>query len=407
MALSFPDVIGEYIVAPERFATNGVQFAGYFDPDVAAPGQVSNLFLFLQNNLSVPVDIDIETSLPKAGGLFGGGGVALEVEETSFSLKLGRAEAGLLTLPVKVTEQAKSKSYKLSLQLKVNSQEGGERIRPEKYQSNLKSDLIDNPVGLNLVGALGATFTEKQVKKSDFTLTITNDDVEITDTPLKYSYQTIFGDKDAEIFNRASQEIELRRVKLHKEITPEALYTTIFGANTVKFADAGIALRIGEAIMLAKILTYTCQHFLDSPERYNGLLLPMWERAFEADYDTTDALDVISKVGYYHLLKLSVAVSFNLVSKAVKKQLWTLEERQGVTGFIADNIETGQPLDADFLYLPLLMAGIHISNQIVMEDEDVHHSLMLMKIAHEARTELFTDPDMAQAKQVFNTILKP
>ncbi|MDM8521025.1 hypothetical protein QUF64_13335 [Anaerolineales bacterium HSG6] len=395
------------MTAPKRYTTGGVQYAGYFEPATIKPGQVANLFVFLQNNVSVPNKVTINVELPKTGGLFGGGSPALEVEKTSFELTLQRGEAGLLTLPVIATQQAKSKAYNIGLQLKTKPQGAPfERIRPDKFRTTLNTDLIDNPVGLNLVGTLGATYTEKQVKKAEFSISIEGKESVTDETALEHNYQTVFSDKDAEFFNRASQEIELRRVKLDKEITPDGLYTALFSTSTVKFADAGIPLRVGEAIALAKILTYSCQYFLDNPENYSGLLLPMWQRAFEAGYDTTDALDVICKVGYYHLLKLSIAISFNLIAQATGKQVWSLDERQGVTGFIADNVETGQTLELDFLYLPLLIAGAYVSKEVVLPKEDVKHSLRLLQVASQNRKTLFSDSDMAKPRQIFTNIIK-
>jgi hypothetical protein len=223
---------------------------------------------------------------------------------------------------------------------------------------------------------------------------------------LKYKYQTIWVQDQLELFNRAIHELNLREVKLKKELTIEALYTTLYAESTTRFADAGLPLRIGEAITLVKILTYGCQYFLSSSERRNGLLVPIWERALEAEVDTTDVLQVIRTVGYYHLLKLSIAISFGVVAKAIGKQAWPLVERQAVTNHIADSIEAGQGLDEEFLYLPLLMAGTHIAHKLKMDGENTRHSLALMKKAYEARPNLFSDDDMIQANKIFSHILK-
>ena len=82
--------------------------------------------------------------------------------------------------------------------------------------------------------------------------------------------------------------------------------------------------------------------------------MPIWERALEAEVDTTDGLQVIRTAGYHHLLKLSIAISFGILAKAVGRHYWPLLERQAVTSYIADSIEDGQEIDEDFLYLPLL-----------------------------------------------------
>ncbi len=406
MAGSLPDIIGEYMVAPERLATDGLQYAGYFEPNRIAHGEVANLFVFLQNTVDVPLTINVEVELPRSGTFFGGGNAALEVAKSSFELNLARAEAGLLTLPVMATEHAKAKEYSLTLEIKTKVTGKNERLRPAEYRSSFDTSLIDNSVGLNLVGALGTTYIEKPVKKAEFLLNVVDEEKESEGTALQHSYQTLFSEKEAEISRRAIHEINLRRVQLDSAITVESLYANLFSENTVRFADVGLPLRIGEAIILTKAMTYSANYFLQNPNRYNGFFLPIWERSFEMEYSTTDVMDVVCKMGYYHLLKLSLAIGFGLVAQAAEKQYWPIEERQAVINFVADNVETGETLELDFLYLPLLMAGTFISNKLVLDGEDARHSLALMKMARDSRKELFTDTEMGQANKLYEAILK-
>lgn len=407
MAVFYPDIIGEYIDNPERFETNGVQYTGYFEPSQIAPEQVANLFLFVQNTLNVPLTLDITTVLGQSSGIFGGGKPTLKVIEPIFQLKLAGSEAGLLTLPVTTSQHVKEGEQILSLEVKVTSEGRGQTIRPAQSQSKVSQGLIDSAVGLNLISTLGSNYNAKSVKKASFPLKISGQPDPPERAPrLKHTYQTIWLEDNAKFFNQAIQEINMRQVKLKNELTVEGLYTTLYAESVDRFSDAGLPLRIGEAIILAKILTYSCQYFLASPDRYNGLLVPMWERAFEEGLDTTHALDVIRSAGYAHLLKLALAISFGLVAEAVGRQYWPLHERQAVISFIAANIESGQQIDPEFLYLPLLMAGSLIAHKIKLEGEDVQHSLALMKKARAARKDLFLDEDLAQAGQIFNQIMK-
>jgi hypothetical protein len=157
---------------------------------------------------------------------------------------------------------------------------------------------------------------------------------------------------------------------------------------------------------MGKILTYSSRYFLSDPNRQNGLLVPIWEQALRAGYDTTDGLDVIRTVGYGHVVRLSVAISFGLLAKTVGRHLWSLTERQAVANHIADCLTLGQPLDIEFLYLPLLMAGTRISEKLQLAGEDGQHTLTLIKKARDARPDLFADQDMAQARKVYNQILQ-
>ncbi len=407
MTVAYPDIIGEYVDNPERFETSGVQYAGYFDPASIAPEQVSNFYLFLQNTLNVPLTVMLKADLSQTSGLFGGGRPVLKVMEPVVQLKLASAEAGLLTWPVTTNPQAKAGEYPLNIEMKVAGENRGQRVRPAQSKSKLDTALIDSPVGLNIVGTLGATFTAKMVKKATFPLKVAGPPSPPERAPrLNHKYETIWLEDKAEALNLALQEVNSRQAKFNKELTTEAIFTILYAESINRFADAGLPLRIGEAITLAKILTYSCQYFLSRPDHTNALLVPMWEQALEAQVDTTYALEVIRSIGYFHLLKLALTLSFGLVAQATGRQPWPLNERQAVTQYIVDSVEAGQQIDPEFLYLPLLMAGVHISNKIKLEGENLQHSLALMKKAREARRDMFLDEDMVPAGQIFSQILK-
>ncbi len=405
--VSLPDIIGEYTVSPERYETEGLQYVGYFEPATIAPGQVANLYLFVQNTLNAPLTATIQMAMPQTGGgLFRSGNPVLKVAKPALQLKLSPAEAGLLTLPITTTEEAQTGQFEVTLEIQTKSPAGAQRVRPSQGKSALgQKSLIDNVVGLNLAGLLGVDFVEKSVKKAAFPLEITGEPQTQERAPrLDHTYETIWTQDQMELFTEAIQELNARQVKLHNELTTEALYATLYGESVTRFADVGLALRVGEAITLAKILTYCCQYFLSKPERQNGLLVPMWRSALAEGYDTTDSLTVIRGVGFYHLLKLSLALSFGLIRRAVGRRLWSEEDCRGVTEYIAENVVAGETLDLEFLYLPLLLAGTYISKKVTLEGEDPRHSLALMRKAYEARTDLFLDDDMAVASQAYHQI---
>jgi hypothetical protein len=407
MAVSYPDAIGNYVATPKRFVTRGVQYVGYFEPAQISAGQVTHLYLFLQNNVNEPITANLKINVPQSWGFLRGSRDLLAIEEPKLEVKLAAGEAGRLTLPVATTEHTVSGKHTLTIEVKVNSKRRADRVRPPKSKSKLGKGLIDNPVGLNLVSSLGATYVEEPVKKASFELEVVGQPQPATETPqLKHTYESIWLAEEATLFNRAVQELNLRRVQLRKEINVESLYINLFGETTLRFADAGLPLRIGEAIVLAKILTYSCEYFLSDPNRRNGLLVPIWEQALREEVDTTHGLDIICSVGYYHLLRFSVAISFGLIRKTFGDPCWSLKERQAVANHIAESIETAQSLDQEFLYLPLLMAGTRIASRLKLKDEDVGHTLTLLKQARAARTDLFADKDMAQAKEIYDHILK-
>jgi len=407
MAVSYPDIIGEYIDQSERFFSSGLQYGGYFEPTKIAPEQVANLYLFVQNVFNTPLKTQLSVQVPQSGGFLRAKKDMLKVESEEIELELSAGEAGLLAIPVTTTEDVEEGEHSLTIEVKAQAQKGAQRVRPTQSQSSLDTALIDSPVGLNLVSSLGATYTENSTKKAPFKLNVAGKPAPPERAPqTKHSYEQIWTENQVQFFNQAVKELNLREVKLKDELNVESLYANFFGETTTRFADAGLPLRIGEAIIMAKILTYCCQYFLSSPKRRNGLLVPIWEQALANEMNTTDSLDIIRGVGYYHVLRLAIAVSFGIIAKAFGRQLWPLQERQLVANHIADSIEAGQDLDPEFLYLPLLMAGTQICGNLKLKGEDPGLTLALIAKARDARPNLFLDDDMVQADKVYNRILK-
>ena len=294
MAVSYPDVIGEYTSTTERFAVTGLQFTGYFEPTKITPGKTTNLHLFLQSTLNVPITAQLNLELPQSGGFLQSKKPQLKTKETIFNLKLAPAEAGLLTIPITTTEYVKNGPLEVKVEIKSKPQGKGKRIRPQKSASKLANTFFPTMADLNLVGTLGATYEERPVKKAPFTLTVSGKQNPEGRAPqLDSSYETIWVESNMQFFNQAVQELNSRQVKLKDEMNVEPLYVNLYGESVARFSDAGLPMRIGEAITMAKMLTYSCQYFLSSPKRQNGLLVPIWEQALADGGNTTDALDVL------------------------------------------------------------------------------------------------------------------
>lgn len=407
MAVSYPDIIGDYLKPGVRYETGGLQYAGYFEPSGIAPGQVAHLYLFLQNTLNVPVTANFQVEVPKTGGFLRSKHPLLEVKNPALAVELSQGEAGMLTVPVTTTSHTGAGKLSLTLIPKVVPKGRGKRVRPTQSTSNLGSGLIDSPMGLNLVSSLGATYTEKSIKKAPFRLTIAGKPEPLQRAPkLEHSYEPIWIEKDLNLLNRAVQELNERQVKIKDDLNVEQLFVSLYGEAVGRFSDAGLPMRIGEAIVMAKMLTYSCHYFLSSPKRANGLLVPIWERALDQRLDTTDTLHVMRSVGFHHIIRLAVATSFGVISKSFKRQYWPFDERLAVGNHIADHLETGQSLDLEFLYLPLLMGGTQIASKVRLQSEEIDHTLALIKRAREARTRLFLDQDMEKADKIYRRILK-
>jgi hypothetical protein len=265
--------------------------------------------------------------------------------------------------------------------------------------------LIEDVVGLDLARVVGVKYKATSTRKIGVPVTIRGQAETSGEAPnLSTRFEAIWAVEAADRQGQALQEINQRRAVIIEQLQIEPLFVGLFVEGQKRFAEADLPLRIGEAIALGKILTYTVRHFLVSTDLQDGLLVPIWELANQYDLPTGDPLWVLRNVGFQHMLRLSVALSFGLIRRAMGRHPWNLEERRAVTSLVADTVEARQPLSPEFLYIPLLIAAAYISRQITLEGEDSKYSLKLLQKAKAARADIFTDPDLAEANLLFDRL---
>jgi len=404
MAIEYPDIISEYVVATERYESDGVQIVPYLEPAEMAIGGVTTLALLLQSAVDVPLEITFRPELPQTSRFRGSPMLALG--EPELHARLEPAQVGILFVPMTTTPQAKEGRHEIRLNVSVKAEGQGNRVRPAKTTGRFRSHLIDDVVGLELARVLGVPFSTRPTRRISLPITIRGQAEVGDEAPdLTTRFETLWTLEEAKRQSEALREVAHRRAVIVDQLQPEPLFVTLLAEGQRRFAEADVPLRVGEAIALAKILTYTTRYFLGSGNLQDGLLVPVWELASRYDIPTTDPLWVLRNVGFRHLVRLSVALSFGLLAQALGRQPWTVEERRAVISLVGDSVETAEPLPPEFLYIPLLMAGAYISHQIRLDGEDVRHSLRLLQKAKAARADVFADPDLAEANQIFDRLL--
>jgi hypothetical protein len=218
-------------------------------------------------------------------------------------------------------------------------------------------------------------------------------------------FEALWKREDADAQAKAHKQVDTQRPEITRRLAMEPMVAAILAEGQARCAKAGAPLRVGEAIALSKMLTYTALYFLGNANWQDGLLVPMWELAQKYDLPTDDALWVLRNVGFGHLVRLSVALGFGLIAQAMKKQPWDLEERRALGQEVADRLESGELLPVELVYVPLLAAATLITNKISIAGEDVGQSLALLKAAKAARADVFGDPDLAQASEIVDHLL--
>jgi hypothetical protein len=404
MDIDYPDIISEYLVATERYESDGVQILPYLEPAEIAMGGDANLALFLQSALDVPVQLTVAPVLPQASRFRGS--PMLAVGEPEWKVALEPAQVGVLFVPLTTTPQAKEGKHQIQLNVSVKAQGHPTRVRAQQTEGRFRSDLIDDLVGLGLVRVVGVRYKATSTRKISVPIRIKGQVEAADEAPdLATKFEVLWNREDVNRQGEALQEVSQRRAVIVDQLQTEPLFVGLFVEGQKRFADAALPLHVGEAVALGKILTYTVRHFLANSDMQDGLLVPMWELARKYELPTNDPLWVLRNVGFQHLLRLSVALSFGLVRQASGHHPWTVEERRGVISLIADTVETAQRLSPEFVYIPLLMAATYISRQITLDGEDLQNSLQLLQKAKAARADVFDDPDLAEAGLIFDRLI--
>jgi hypothetical protein len=404
MALEYPDIICEYIEAAQRYESDGVQIVPSLEPAEIPVDGYAMLILLLQSALNVPTEVVIRPEPPVAGRLRGT--PLLEIGDAELRVRLQPAQVGALYVPVKAVAGAREGQYELHLHVTVKAEGIAQRIRPPQKSDGFRDELLDDLVGLDLGRVLGVRYTVTPTRKIALPFAIARRAETPQPPPTSASkFEGLWRIEDIDWQLKAQQEVTARRIHIIEALAPEPLYAGLLVEGHERCAHAGIHLRVGEAIALSKILTFTAHRFVANDAIADGLLVPIWEIALRLDMPTDDPLWVVRKAGFGHLTRLAVALSFGLIAKAFNTQPWGLEERRGLIQEISGRLDGGDPLPVELLYIPLLAASTVVARQICAPGENAQQSLELLKAAKLARAEVFADPELAQSSALIDRLL--
>jgi hypothetical protein len=197
------------------------------------------------------------------------------------------------------------------------------------------------------------------------------------------------------LLGRARQHVNDRRLSLLPEITLQTLYLNFLEESQARLKEAGLALKMGEALFLSKILTHTVQRFMHRTDHQDAILIPAYMLAFQHSLQTDDPVLLIVRADYARITRLALSLTFGLLHQRTGSDPWSLEEQLAVTNLVASRVEHGGTLPAEFLYLPLLLGGLMVGSDVLMPGEDLGQSLDLFAKARAKRAaELEHNPEL-------------
>lgn len=389
MSSEYPDVLGDLVDARQRFEVNGVHYLLTLDPSVIAPGESTDLQIWLQSCWDMPLDVAITIELA------GRAAAVLSTIQQRTDVPLAPAEVGQVSIPITCSTKAEPGEYPLSVVIGAKFETRGHYVRSQKNVGHMGETMLSFATGMAISSVMGLGFVARTQPEQELRLLVegapqTRPSPDLT--PTFVSHWTV---DQLPIQGKARQYVNDQRLYLLPKLTRQALYLAFIDESQARFKDAALPLEIGEAIFLSKILTFAVEYFIKQSDWQDVILVPAYSLAYRYNLAVTDPVFLIVRADYARIVRLACSLSFGMLRRRLKRDLWTIEEQLAVTDLIADRVERGGVLPAEFLYLPLILGGLIVANQIQMPGENMAQSLALLDKARQQRkTDLSENPEL-------------
>ncbi|MGD2206420.1 MAG: hypothetical protein PVH17_06545 [Anaerolineae bacterium] len=389
MSTEYPDVLGNLVEARHRFEVNGVHYLTALEPQTIAPGETTALCVWLQSCWDVAAEVSISVHLPAQPAH------AFSVIQKTTDVPLEAAEVGKVTIPIACETETKPGQYSVLVTIDAQPETRGLYVRSQETQDRFGDSLLNLTTGTALATTVGLGFVVHTQPEQTFSLHVEGAPRVAPERDLTPTYFSRWTVNDLPIQGKAQQHVNDRRLYILPQLTREALFKAFLEESQERLRQATLPLHIGEAIFLARILTHTAEYFLKRPDWQDVVLVPAYMLAYRYDLPTNDPILLVVRADYARMARLAISLSFGSLHRRLKRDLWTMEEQLGVADLVTDRVERGGVLPAEFLYLPLLLGGLIVADQVQMPGENLSQSLTLLAEAQEKRSdELAENPEL-------------
>lgn len=436
---NYPDILG-YITGGKRHNVNVVQVALGVRPRVVRAGRPFEAVLLVQNASDVNVDVGVLMEVPerdakKQKGKFTTG-------KNRLVIGLRPAEMGYIKLPVNSqADTAVDNDYRISMEVKVKSldkpnrvrlSEGGgqvmlEHLRPEAVEQveELSKLNFSTEKRFGLRDVLEASFSVMPGRLGQI-------------APLQPGWVSLWGmsdlrDQDVLLDRYGQRLIEHALPKLKRD----QVFVPLLETTRSQFAAAGYPLILGEAVMIAKLLTYVLEmadpkeHTVNSQanaafdiplimqKRIDGISenippFPLWFDGLVREVARNEELirapaQVVGKLLYPQLLRDTIPYAFDLIKKSTGEDMGSPAEINQYSRQLIQRLEHKSGMDFAHTYMPLVLGGLLVYEQVPLKDEELLQTLRDATEALMERDGDLTDEDepiLEITKQIINRTAK-
>lgn len=395
---NYPDVLGWY--SAERQTIDALQVAVAVRPSAVPAGKPVEVIVLLQNMLGGETDALLRLVPPEKdlGGKVGRFSTPLQ-KVVRVGLRSG--EVGYATLPMLVGHQAQAGEYSVQVEVACEPKKhGAERVRSLEHPA--KFDIHDialerRPIfevihGLVFAAQAGDKTRTGQLVGAPFT--VQPPTIASLPSEMRPNYVSLWTEADY----RDPRYLSAKAGDLVQKMLPLFRRTNVFfpllKTIQARFDAAGYRLWAGEAVMIAKMLTYTLE--MGAPIHMAGQESPVFPRWYatlsqtlldDPDLAVPQAVEMLAtRILLPDLIFDSGMVAFSTLSTLTHESFGSDEELEAHLDTLVNAlIALNAPLDLTYAWLPLTLGGLVANSSVVMPREDVIETVHLFLNARDKR----------------------
>jgi hypothetical protein len=394
---NYPDVLGA-ITGGQRIVIGTLQTALALRPRIPRSGRPFEVILLLQNTADVPMDVLAMLKLPETDAKKQTG--KFIARDARLRIGLHAAEVGVVTLPaVALPDTAPSDIYRLAVEIETKPLEKAGRIRANDGGGTFDAASLP-PENREMIESLSSLKYTGEKK---------------TGRPILEAPLPLMSGGSASLPMLKPRYIPLWRMGMYEDARPllhyygdllltvvfpklrrNELYQPLYRATQERFHKAGFDLYEPEIALITKLMLLIIEYaapverahgfmaareFAIAPMLKNNPLdiseppkLPryLWGllRLIERDRSTAEQpIPALTTALYDDLLYDSGCFGFDLVERETGEDLGSPAEIEHYMGDLIDMIRGGDGLDFSRVYLPLILGGLIINEQIPASKE--------------------------------------
>ena len=400
----YPDVLGA-ITGGARISMDKLQCALGVFPRRTYVNQPVEVILILQNMVDQNMQLKIGIQLPNQDRK--GGPVVMDTPKKTVALGLRPGEVGVLRMPViPLPPTQPGTGFPVRIAVRYRTPSEGRAVRPPTGGA---PPTVLSVSAFKLQALQEVEFSAHTWNKSAEIMTtyfdIAPKRVPLSQQNLQARYESLWTHEEME------EERELVRARIPDAIrvsaglTRSTVLRPIIHAVEERFADRGIPLHPGEALAIAKMITYTLDEGLELEPGFDVQESRWFQTlcqvlAHDPDLELADRGELAVRYLFEAALFDAIILGFSVIEPKVNEDLGDYSERVSYANRLLSWLAgEGEP-DLVYAYLPLVMGGLVVNLFVTLKEDNPWEMLYDLREAYRGRIRLVSGEAAAVIKMM-------